>query len=428
MPLIGGTDSTDLGDWPVFPLQDITQISLDELRKLITRGDAPAGTYATRISPGGTAKERMIAQSPPKSAACQEFLRLYFDDYPCEWEPQSLFLVNAPCYIGVRSGVVLRADGSIIDETLYPSIGEKTVEHLVGPGLTAENLAAQIRIAPQIDDGLWAPLFSRWSNVYGHALTESLSQDSAFDRLGLLSSITYAGPADLLGAQQIILAQAQGRVAKFANAFVRVPRAIFTTALYNYGHFGTEFQHFVARTRARILASHAHRQPPSEKIYISRLGVPARRMTNEAELIECLSSRGFRVIAGQHLCFEDQVAAFRAARIVVGPYGSNLANSAFAPAGATLCELHPLNCSRLSPLLDSFYTRLAAAMRFSYGICIGENPSGTDPWACDISEVIELIETAEATPPTSPQPIEQEALLDAAATTLPQDAITRHSP
>ena len=119
-------------------------------------------------------------------------------------------------------------------------------------------------------------------------------------------------------------------------------------------------------------------------------------MTNEAELIDRLSQRGFAIVASEKLSFEEQVRRFAGARLIVGPYGSGLTNAAFAAPGGALCELRSLNNAARSPNADDFFFALAAATQLSYGVSMAENPPGADSWECDITAVLELVDAASA--------------------------------
>ena len=119
-------------------------------------------------------------------------------------------------------------------------------------------------------------------------------------------------------------------------------------------------------------------------------------MTNEAELIAHLSRMGFDIVAPQSMSIEEQVLTFRAARLIVGPYGSGLVNSVFAAPNAALCELRPLNSAWDSPLWDTYYYCLASTMGFSYAAHISANAPKADTWQCDIAQVLELIRAASA--------------------------------
>ncbi len=387
----------DLEGWPThsLALHGVRQISLEEFRERVAGADRDAGTYSVQTAPGGTVSARVVGRADDNSDACQQFLRTYLAATSFSWEPEHLFLINEPCYIAVGSGVVFLADGKIVVETLFPT-GNETIALRVGGGLTAENIGGELRRAPELGDGVWVPLLSRGSLVYGHAIAESMVQDSALDRAGLSHLISYAATAWPQGAQEIVMARAHAPVVRFPALLVKVPRVLFASKLYRHPPLGREFEKFIERAKVQILADAGSCEPPADKIYVSRLGVPNRRMSNEPELVECLSRIGFHIVSGERLSFEEQVRTFRNARLVVGAYGSGLVNGVFAGPHATLCELRPLNNPYYSPNWDDFYIALAATMQFSYGIFVADNPPGSDIWECDIPKALELITSLSA--------------------------------
>ncbi len=80
--------------------------------------------------------------------------------------------------------------------------------------------------------------------------------------------------------------------------------------------------------------------PGPELVYVTRLGSPTQRwMTNEAELIAALRTRGFVCIAPHLLTMEEEVRCFARARVIVGQLGAGLLNVGFAPAGCRVVEI-----------------------------------------------------------------------------------------
>ncbi len=67
----------------------------------------------------------------------------------------------------------------------------------------------------------------------------------------------------------------------------------------------------------------------------------ARAMENEAELIELLQRQGVRIIVPGALPVVEQIAAFRAARLVIGPHGAGLSNLVFCRSGSFVYEMLP---------------------------------------------------------------------------------------
>ncbi len=78
-----------------------------------------------------------------------------------------------------------------------------------------------------------------------------------------------------------------------------------------------------------------------EKLYAGRGRVPTRALLNEAEFVDSASAGGFISITPGDMPFDKQVAAFKAARKVVGVIGANLANLVFTRPGAEVYILSP---------------------------------------------------------------------------------------
>ena len=76
------------------------------------------------------------------------------------------------------------------------------------------------------------------------------------------------------------------------------------------------------------------------RIYVSRLGVAnPRRMVNEAELETALAAQGFDIVRPHTLSAREQIAAFSAASLVVGPSGAAMFNCVFCHPGTVLVDI-----------------------------------------------------------------------------------------
>ena len=75
-----------------------------------------------------------------------------------------------------------------------------------------------------------------------------------------------------------------------------------------------------------------------ERVYISRRGA-ARSLQDEAELETLLAEAGFAVLDPQAMLWEDQIAIFQRARIVVAPHGAGLSNLVFSEPGVHVVEI-----------------------------------------------------------------------------------------
>lgn len=76
-----------------------------------------------------------------------------------------------------------------------------------------------------------------------------------------------------------------------------------------------------------------------ERLYLSREKARRRRVTNEPALWAELSARGFAKIILEELPWPEQIAALRAARVIVAPHGAGLANLVFCTPGTRVVEL-----------------------------------------------------------------------------------------
>jgi capsular polysaccharide biosynthesis protein len=94
----------------------------------------------------------------------------------------------------------------------------------------------------------------------------------------------------------------------------------------------------ILRTAIRPTAT-AH---PPERIYISRRDIESfRYMRGEDEVEAVMKRLGFTIVRPQELAFDEQVATFARARVIVGPHGAGMTNAAFAPAGCLVFDICP---------------------------------------------------------------------------------------
>lgn len=77
-----------------------------------------------------------------------------------------------------------------------------------------------------------------------------------------------------------------------------------------------------------------------KRLFVLRNGVSTRRLLNQDEVAGVLAARfGFEAVDPGVLTLDEQVAAFRDARIVVGPHGAGLTDLLFAARPAMLVEI-----------------------------------------------------------------------------------------
>ena len=76
-----------------------------------------------------------------------------------------------------------------------------------------------------------------------------------------------------------------------------------------------------------------------KRIYVSRTDANHRRILNEPEVLERLRPFGFVAVALEALSFQEQVALFAHAEVIVTPHGSGLTNLIFSRPNTTVVEL-----------------------------------------------------------------------------------------
>ena len=110
----------------------------------------------------------------------------------------------------------------------------------------------------------------------------------------------------------------------------------------------------------------------TKRLYITRPNAGRRRLVNDAEIAARLAKQGFVAIDPGALSFQQQVAAFAEAAVIVGPHGAALTNGAFMPPGGALVEL-----THSARVVWTFH-EIAAASRLSFACVIGSRTSESE--------------------------------------------------
>jgi len=133
------------------------------------------------------------------------------------------------------------------------------------------------------------------------------------------------------------------------------------------------------------------REPPSRRIYIARAADLDRQMTNEPEVRALLDARGFETVAPERLTFDDQVALFAGARLVVGTHGSGLTGIMYMSPGCALIEMFPAAASvpRASP---AYNQRLASSAGLRYASIHGGARNPRDSFAISAAELADVLD------------------------------------
>jgi hypothetical protein len=132
----------------------------------------------------------------------------------------------------------------------------------------------------------------------------------------------------------------------------------------------------------------------ASEIYVARTDAQNRVAQNEAELIDLLDRQGVRIILPGTLSVAEQIAAFRAARLVIGPHGAGMSNLAFCQPESFVYELLPRHYPNFC------FNRLAQSVGLNYSAdlfeSIGEGDVHRQTWRIDLDVVAGRLDTIRA--------------------------------
>ncbi len=195
-------------------------------------------------------------------------------------------------------------------------------------------------------------LKQRWDANYGHWLVESLPrlatarQVCDLDRCEVI--IGKAGPAmnrvylDTLRLAGVNL----DRVRATDDVAIRVKRLIYPHPLTIQPWVKSPVViAFLEEMRDRVGPA----ADASDRVFVRRSRSSRRRLLNEQAVLAVAERHGFKPLSVDGMTFEQQVAAFSAAHLVVGTLGAELTNLVFSPKGVSLFGLSPRT------MQDDFY-------------------------------------------------------------------------
>ena len=130
--------------------------------------------------------------------------------------------------------------------------------------------------------------------------------------------------------------------------------------------------------------------PPArcERLYISRVDAPSRRVRNEGALRGLLRSYGFRSVEIDAARPWEQIRLAAGASVMLGVHGAGLTNLMFMPPGGLLIELRHGHRS----FRDHHYRPLAAITGLDYHPVICETADGGEPNDADLDVDLAALE------------------------------------
>lgn len=241
------------------------------------------------------------------------------------------------------SGVLMTADAQVVGESLNNTGDWSAFGAFRRCGRTDELAVRQppLTLQRRLGPAPHVMLKQTFDANYGHWLVEGLPRlAAAAEHVDLTTCrfIVSAGHAPMQRVYRDSLAIcgiAPAQVVEVGYAPVHVDRLIYPLPV-------TRHPWIKSPTVVPFLEAIADRvgRPADapRRIFVTR-SCGRRTLLNEAAIAAVARSYGFTVVSPATMSFVEQVRWFGSAEIVVGGYGANLTNVAFAPRGAALFAL-----------------------------------------------------------------------------------------
>jgi Glycosyltransferase 61 len=241
-------------------------------------------------------------------------------------------------------------------------------------GVDLSNVEHEIDTALYLD----API----SSHYGHFLTDCTTRLYAFEICQSLfgaTKVILSKWNDGMLFQDKLLAAASiplTDVVRFSGV-VRCRRLLMATRALSLERYASPtsnrfFSAMVARTARRDLTL-------PDRVFLSRAGAGARKMTNEAEVEQLFAGHGFAIVRPELLPVEQQIAIVANARLIAGANGTAMFNLAFQSRLRSAFIMAPNYFVSLSEALFS----AGRGCTLRYHIAQGEEPC----WEIDLNRL-----------------------------------------
>lgn len=151
------------------------------------------------------------------------------------------------------------------------------------------------------------------------------------------------------------------------------------------GAISREQAHFV---RSLLLDAYGINAPSGDGLllYVSRRDAKMRNVINENAFRQALEKLGFTTIAPGEMTAEEQISTFAAARLIIGPIGSNNTNVVFSPDETGLIELAPAQYCHPSIWM------LAKQKDMQYGLVTTDQIDSSMNMRVDVKTVCDMAE------------------------------------
>lgn len=269
---------------------------------------------------------------------------VFLQSYQYSYRPDFVTEVNNVRLMG-PNGVGIQKGGKILEDSItmpgqrrasvsiqrslhdHPLLTLKT---LLGPDLNPSVPLREVDCA--------CSLFSSWSNYY-HWILEHCSKlrglsvyEAKTGRKPML--IIPQDPPSLIWETLDMLKIEKARCMEWEPPAIDVE----TLVLPSYPEANPSNLHWLRKSFwGSVLTQNP--KSPQRKIYISRNKAPKRKIVNEDEVLEVLTSHGFERVFAEDLSVKDQVQLFSEAEAIIGAHGAGMTNMIWG-CEMTVFEIH----------------------------------------------------------------------------------------
>jgi capsular polysaccharide biosynthesis protein len=219
--------------------------------------------------------------------------------------------------IDAKTGMTLTESGEILKEANFNRIRDED----------RCRLAEVSQIQHERHEGEFVCLVHPWSTNYAHWLLDLLPRVVLAQKHGFEGSFLIPKTAHgFLAASLRCLGVSEDRIVRTDAPHLQVERLLAASP----AEIGLKSRPEYVREigdRMRAAVGNA-KEPPTRRLYISRKAAE-RSIVNEGELRPILDKRGFEILQPENLSFEEQVAAFAEASVLIGPHGAGMYNALF---------------------------------------------------------------------------------------------------
>lgn len=267
------------------------------------------------------------AEASPRVAAA---LKRYFSRTIVSVPEQHAFIVKNAATL--RSGIIVTETNEVVKETLYNLDGKQEYFDFTANG--KDSIERKKDERGETIPGHHNVMLCTTESVFGHWLLELAPKLAVARQLGLDDQkflVSFRTPMRH-HLRRLFEAYGLSPDKQVVNIYDKLTRFQSLAYLPPRNHYlewiSPSVVSFMDDFGKRLTSGAPH--SARRRLFITRDGASDRQLINRREVVDALSAYGFDAIDPSSLPFEDQVALFQSAEIIVGVSGSALANIVFA--------------------------------------------------------------------------------------------------